>query len=81
MTEIYDYLRVLFARAGKQHCHKCGKPVGSQSVDEMVEHILGLPDGARLYLMAPVVSDRKGEYKDIFSAAQVAGFARGSRQW
>ncbi|MBN2081701.1 excinuclease ABC subunit UvrA [bacterium] len=76
VTEIYDYLRVLYARIGKQYCHLCGQPVGRQTVDEMVEHILDLPAGARLYLLAPVISGRKGEYKDIFNAAQVAGFAR-----
>ena len=76
VTEIYDYLRVLYARIGQQHCHLCGKPVGRQTVDEMVEHILALPAGARLYVLAPVVSGRKGEYKDVFAAAQVAGFAR-----
>ena len=76
VTEIYDYLRVLFARVGQQHCHHCGEPVGRQTVDEMVDNIARLPDGTRLYLLAPVVEGRKGEYKDVFSAARVAGFAR-----
>jgi len=76
VTAIYDYLRVLFARVGVQHCHNCGKPVGRQTVDEMVEHITELPAGARLYVLAPVASGRKGEFKDVFTAAQVAGFAR-----
>jgi excinuclease ABC subunit A len=76
VTEIYDYMRVLWARAGRQHCHKCGQPVGRQTVDEMVTHISQLPEGARLYILAPVVSGRKGEYKDVFSAARVSGYAR-----
>jgi len=76
VTEIYDYLRVLYARAGQQHCYRCGKPVGRQSVDEMVDQISALPHGARLYLLAPVALGRKGEYRDVFSAARVAGFAR-----
>ena len=76
VTEIYDYLRVLFARVGRQYCHKCGKAVGRQTVDEMVDNISRLPEGTRIYLLAPVVEGRKGEYKDVFSAARLAGFAR-----
>jgi excinuclease ABC subunit A len=76
VTEIYDYLRVLFARAGQQHCYNCGLPVGRQTVDEMVERIMALPAETRLFLLAPIASQRKGEYKDVFSAARLAGFAR-----
>ncbi|MCH7473004.1 excinuclease ABC subunit UvrA, partial [bacterium] len=76
VTEIYDYLRVLFARVGRQHCYKCGEPVGRQTVDEMVERISALEADSRLYLLAPVASGRKGEYRDVFEAARVAGFAR-----
>jgi excinuclease ABC subunit A len=76
VTEIYDYLRVLFARVGRQHCPQCGRPVGRQTVDEMVERIVELPEGSRIYLLAPVATGRKGEYKDVFSAARLAGFAR-----
>jgi excinuclease ABC subunit A len=76
VTEIYDYLRVLYARVGQQYCHNCGRPVGRQTVDEMVDTILALPQDTRIYLLAPVVSGRKGEYKDVFEAARVAGFAR-----
>jgi excinuclease ABC subunit A len=76
VTEIYDYLRVLYARAGKQHCVQCGKAVGRQSVDEMVERIVELPAGSRIYLLAPVATSRKGEYKDVFNAARIAGYAR-----
>ena len=76
VTEIYDYLRVLFARIGKQHCVKCGKPVGRQTVDNIVDSILAYPEGSRIYLLAPVVQGRKGEYKDLFNAARMRGFAR-----
>ncbi|MCC7479463.1 excinuclease ABC subunit UvrA [bacterium] len=76
VTEIYDYLRVLYARVGQQHCVSCGKPVGRQSVDEMVEQIMALPEGSRVYLLAPIAMGRKGEYRDVFNAARVAGFAR-----
>jgi len=76
VTEIYDFLRVLYARVGRQHCVQCGEPVGRQTVDEMVDHILGLPSGARMYLLAPVAAGRKGEYRDVFAAARVAGYAR-----
>ena len=76
VTEIYDYLRVLYARVGQQHCHNCGKPVGRQTVDEMVEHIATEFSKARILILAPIVSGRKGEYRDVFEAARVSGFAR-----
>ena len=76
VTEIYDYLRVLYARTGHQYCYNCGRPVGRQSIDEMVEHIMELGEGRRLFILAPIVSGRKGEYKDVFAAARLAGFAR-----
>jgi len=76
VTEIYDYLRVLYARVGVQHCVKCGKVVGRQTVDNIVDSILAFPRDSRVYLLAPVVSGRKGEYKDLFAAARASGFAR-----
>jgi excinuclease ABC subunit A len=76
VTEVYDYLRVLYARVGTQHCYQCGQRVGRQTVDEMVERVLALGDKARLYLLAPVALGRKGEYRDVFAAARVAGYAR-----
>jgi len=76
VTEIYDYLRVLYARLGKQFCYKCGKPVGAQSVDQMVDAVTALPVGTKLYILAPVVAGRKGEYKDVFDEARKAGFVR-----
>ncbi len=76
VTEIYDYLRVLYARVGKQHCVKCGMPVGRQTVDNIVDTIVRYPEGSRIYLLAPAVQGRKGEYKDLFAAARLRGFAR-----
>ncbi len=76
VTEIYDYLRVLFARIGVPHCHQCHKPIGSQTAQQMVDRVLDLPAGTRFMVLAPVVSARKGEYKDVFDDARAAGFSR-----
>ncbi|MCA0353938.1 MAG: excinuclease ABC subunit UvrA [Chloroflexi bacterium] len=76
VTEIYDYLRVLFARIGVPHCHKCGKAIGSQTAEQMVNRVLELPKGTRFMLLAPMVAARKGEYKDIFDDARSQGFSR-----
>ncbi len=76
ITEIYDYLRVLFARVGVQHCHQCDRPVGRQSAAEIVEHICKLPEGARFQLLAPLVINRKGEYRELFREGLKAGFTR-----
>jgi len=75
-TEIYDYLRVLFARAGTVYCYECGQPIERQSSQEIVEKILGLPTGTEIQILAPVVRGRKGEYRDVFSAIQKSGFVR-----
>ncbi len=76
VTEIYDYLRLLFARIGKPHCPRCGRPVTKQTVQQIVDAIFGLPDGSRLMIMAPVVRDRKGEHERVFEDAARAGFVR-----
>ena len=76
VTEIYDYLRLLFARIGKPHCPKCGKPVKSQSVDQILEQILTLPPETKFYLLAPVVNHQKGTHKDILEKLSAAGFVR-----
>ena len=76
VTEIYDFLRLLFARAGRPHCPKCGRPVERQTVQQIVDAALGLPDGSRIQIMAPMVRRRKGEHKDAFAAARKAGFVR-----
>ncbi|MFQ3630311.1 excinuclease ABC subunit UvrA [Roseiflexus sp.] len=76
VTEIYDYLRLLYARVGEQHCHVCGRPVSSQSAEQMVNRVLTLPAGTRFMVLAPLVLQRKGEYKDVFAEARAEGFAR-----
>jgi excinuclease ABC subunit A len=76
VTEIYDYLRLLYARIGKPHCPICGRPIAGQSQDSIVDQILQLPEGTRFTVNAPVVRDRKGEYKDVFEHLQAEGFSR-----
>jgi excinuclease ABC subunit A len=76
VTEIYDYLRLLYARVGRPHCPVCGRPIAGQSIDSIVEQILALPDGTRFTVNAPVVRDRKGEYKDLFEELRNEGFTR-----
>lgn len=76
VTEIYDYLRLLFARAGIPHCPICGREVVRQSAQEIVESIESLPDGSRIMLLAPVVRGRKGTYQAVFEEIRKAGFAR-----
>ncbi|MBT7098967.1 excinuclease ABC subunit UvrA, partial [Candidatus Poribacteria bacterium] len=76
ITEIYDYLRLLFARVGTMHCLECGTEVGAQTRDEIVDQLLALPEGQRLQLLAPVVRGRKGEYREELEDALKAGFAR-----
>jgi len=76
VTEIYDYMRLLYARVGTQHCHQCGGTVASQSAEQMVNRILDLPVGTRFLVLAPLVSQRKGEYKDMFAEAKAEGFVR-----
>ncbi|MDD2688751.1 MAG: excinuclease ABC subunit UvrA [Candidatus Omnitrophica bacterium] len=75
-TEIYDYLRLLFARIGKVHCYRCGGLIERQSSQEIVEKIIGLTSGSEIHILAPLVSGRKGEYKEIFSQIQKSGFVR-----
>ena len=65
-TEIYDYLRLLYARIGKVHCYNCGKPITRQTVEQMVDKILTYPEGSRLQILAPVVRGRKGEHQKVF---------------
>lgn len=76
VTEIYDYLRVLFARIGKQYCHNCGEPVGSQTVDQMIEHLMQSPSGTKLQILAPLVQNRKGEHRDELEQLRQEGFVR-----
>ena len=76
VTEIYDYLRLLFARAGRVHCPNCKKPIAQQTVEQMVDQVLALPEGARIYIEAPLVRGKKGEHKGIFEGMRKAGYAR-----
>src|SRR5688500_5465691 len=76
VTEIYDYLRVLFARIGVPHCPSCGRVIAAQTVQQMVDRILTLPAGTRITLLAPVVRGRKGEYRKLFFDLRRQGYAR-----
>src|SRR5881398_1281475 len=76
VTEIYDYLRLLYARVGRPHCPICGKPISGQSQESIVDQILQLPERTRFTVNAPVVRDRKGEYKDVFEELRNEGFTR-----
>ena len=76
ITEVYDYLRLLFARAGTQFCPECGEQVTSQTPQQIVDRLLEMPDGTRFQVLAPVVRGRKGEYADLFRDLQQQGFAR-----
>jgi excinuclease ABC subunit A len=76
VTEIYDYLRLLFARVGRPHCPVCGRPIAGQSLDAIVDQVLRLPEGTKFTVNAPVVRDRKGEYKDVFEELRADGFTR-----
>ncbi|MDX1388103.1 MAG: excinuclease ABC subunit UvrA [Acidobacteriota bacterium] len=76
VTEIYDYLRLLFARAGRPHCHRCGKPITSQSVQHIVDSVLALEKGSRIQVLAPIVRGRKGIYKKELRDAAQKGFVR-----
>src|SRR5438552_2089035 len=69
VTEIYDYLRLLFARAGRPHCPKCGRPIERQTVQQIVDSILGLPEGKRLMILAPVIGNRRGEHHGVLEDA------------
>src|SRR5512137_500574 len=76
ITEVHDYLRVLYASIGLQHCPSCGRPVGKQTAQQIVETILEQPAGSRLLVLAPLVQNRKGEYRELLGDAQQRGFAR-----
>ena len=76
VTEIYDYLRLLWARIGVPHCPKCGKEIHQQSIDQIVDRILELPEGTRIQILAPVVRARKGEHAKVFEDAKKSGYVR-----
>ena len=76
VTEIYDYLRLLYARIGHQHCPQCGREVSKQTIQQIVDAVLSLPDGTRILLLAPLIQGRKGEYKNVFEDMRRAGYVR-----
>jgi excinuclease ABC subunit A len=76
VTEIYDYLRLLYARVGRPHCPICGRPIAGQSIESIVDQVLRLPEGAKFTVNAPVVRDRKGEYRDLLEHLRGEGFTR-----
>ncbi len=76
VTEIYDYMRLLYARIGHPHCPICGREVSQQTVQQIVDAVLNLPDGSRIMLLAPLVTGRKGEYKSIFEEMRRSGYVR-----
>ncbi len=76
VTEIYDYLRLLFARIGIPYCYKCGKRIQRQTVQQIVDAVLEMPEGEKIQIMAPIVRGRKGEFRDIFEGVQKQGFVR-----
>ncbi|HUW58124.1 MAG TPA: excinuclease ABC subunit UvrA [Planctomycetota bacterium] len=75
-TEIYDYMRLLYARVGEPHCPKCGKPISQQTPQQIVHEVLRLPEGTRIMVMSPLVRGRKGEHKDVFQHVRREGFVR-----
>jgi excinuclease ABC subunit A len=76
ITEVYDYLRLLYARVGEPHCPVCGEAITKQSPQQIVDRVLAMPEGTRFQVLAPVIRGRKGEYLDLFSELQSKGFAR-----
>ena len=76
ITEVYDYLRLLYARIGKPHCPICGEPITKQTPQQIVDRILEMPEGTRFQVLAPVIRERKGEYVDLFADLQSKGYAR-----
>jgi excinuclease ABC subunit A len=76
VTEVYDYLRLLYARVGRPHCPTCGRPIAGQSLDQIVEQVLALPEGTRFTVNAPVVRDRKGEFREVLEELRRDGFTR-----
>src|SRR6266516_7136413 len=76
VTEIYDYLRLLFARIGHPHCPKCHRPIQQQTSEQIIDAVLDMPDGARIMVLAPLVEARKGEFQSAFDDVRKTGFGR-----
>ncbi len=76
ITEIYDYFRLLYARIGVQHCHKCGKPISKMSAEDIIEQVRLLPEGAKVIILAPLVNEKKGSYHDMMESLRHKGYVR-----
>ncbi|HIO90584.1 MAG TPA: excinuclease ABC subunit UvrA, partial [Campylobacterales bacterium] len=76
ITEIYDYFRLLFARVGKQHCHRCSKPISQMGVSDIIDQVKSLPSGTKVVLLAPLVRDEKGSYHDLIESLRLKGYIR-----
>ena len=76
VTEIYDYLRLLWARVGTPHCPKCGKEIRQQTIDQIIDQVLALPEGTRIQVLAPVVRGKKGEHAKVLEDARRSGYVR-----
>jgi len=76
VTEVYDYLRLLFARVGKPYCPKCGKPISAQTIDQMVDKVMSFPERTRLQILAPIVVGKKGEHAKVFEELAKSGYVR-----
>ncbi|MDX1778379.1 MAG: excinuclease ABC subunit UvrA, partial [Thermodesulfobacteriota bacterium] len=76
VTEIYDYLRVLFARIGKPYCHKCGREISSQTIQQIVDQLMELPEGSKIILFSPLIQGRKGEYRKELNQLRKNGYVR-----
>src|SRR6195952_911182 len=77
ITEVYDYLRLLYARAGRPHCPVCNEPISKQSPQQIVDRLMALPEGTRFQVLAPIIRDRKGESPALFRPLATRGFSRG----
>ena len=76
VTEIYDYLRLLYARVGTPHCYQCGRPIASQTIDQIVDSVMSLTEGTRVMILAPLVSGQKGSHEKLFRRLKKEGYAR-----
>src|SRR5712691_674926 len=76
VTEIYDYLRLLWARIGHPHCYNCGRPIAAQSAEQIIDQVMTLPESTKFIVLAPVVRGRKGEYRDLLEELRAEGFTR-----
>jgi len=76
VTEIYDYLRLLYARVGQPHCHQCGRPISSWTIDQMVDYVMSLAEGSRIVIMAPLIAGEKGSHANLLKRLKKEGFAR-----